>query len=83
MNLWDLIEPPAWMADAACAGVDTETFYPDFKDPDAIRAAKRYCHACPVIERCLQYALAEPVDRAGIWGGMTPQEREQMARRAA
>jgi WhiB family redox-sensing transcriptional regulator len=75
-----------WRLDARCRGLDTEIFY----RPDGVtrstrvareRAAKEICAACPVQEQCLDWAIrtGEP---AGIWGGMTPEERG-VARRIA
>ncbi len=76
----------AWRTRARCRGLDTEMFY----RADGVtrpvrmareRAAKEICATCPVISDCLDWALrtAEP---AGIWGGMTPEERG-IARRVA
>ncbi|MFF7888746.1 WhiB family transcriptional regulator [Streptomyces sp. NPDC020794] len=40
-------------------------------------AAKAVCRQCPVIERCLEWAVdAGPVE--GIWGGTTEGERRVM-----
>lgn len=41
-------QPPAWRADASCAGQDTETFF----DPRRIGQAKDVCAGCPVIAQC-------------------------------
>ena len=38
------------------------------------RDAKRVCAQCPVVQRCLAYAL-ESNEPFGIWGGMTSSER--------
>ncbi len=42
------------------------------------RDAKRVCARCPVIERCLAYAL-DSNEPFGIWGGMTSSERYRRA----
>ena len=53
------------------------------KDPDAmypgtlaagIETAKAICRTCPVIERCLQWAL-ETGEEWGVWGGLSEGER--------
>jgi hypothetical protein len=38
------------------------------------REAKAVCQTCPVIQKCLEYALsAQEAD--GVWGGLTARER--------
>jgi hypothetical protein len=37
--------------------------------------AKAVCRTCPVIEKCLDYALSAR-EAEGVWGGTTQQERE-------
>jgi len=41
-------QPPAWRAQAACAGQDTEEFF----DPKRIEAVKDVCAGCPVLAEC-------------------------------
>jgi WhiB family transcriptional regulator, redox-sensing transcriptional regulator len=41
-----------------------------------VEAAKAVCRTCPVQQRCLAYALADPA-LVGIWGGATTTERRQ------
>ena len=72
-----------WRADAACAGLDPEIWFPDHVTVEGVERtaeAKQVCATCPVCTDCLEYALAahEPY---GIWGGMTKQERRNFARR--
>jgi WhiB family redox-sensing transcriptional regulator len=73
-----------WQGKAACRNTDTDAFFL----PDAIRgprkkareaAAKAICYACPVMENCLDWALAGG-EAHGVWGGTTPEERERMTR---
>ena len=40
--------------------------------------AKLICRGCPVSATCLSWALASG-QQAGIWGGMTEDERRQAA----
>ena len=52
--------------------------FPDLEFRDyAIKAAKKICADCPLVDLCLQVALTykEP---AMIWGGLTPDEREKL-----
>lgn len=64
-----------------CTG-QWETFYPDeIMDWQtkriAIQAAKALCGDCPIREQCLEFALANN-EAYGIWGGLTPQERNSI-----
>lgn len=69
------MNPPDWMRQAACLGLDPEMFFPEpgggQKTADH---AKQICAQCPVTTNCLTYALNEKV-HYGIWGGTTPDER--------
>lgn len=71
---------PDWYDDALCAQVDQELFWPERGGSTA--EAKRVCRACPVVDQCLAYALANG-EREGIWGGTSPTERKKMRRSAA
>ncbi len=82
LTLTDLMWEPDvnWRADAACAGVDSEIFFPTSEDDKITEAAKAICEECPVREACLQYALATN-QSAGVWGGLDAGERRRMRRR--
>ncbi|MDQ4445404.1 WhiB family transcriptional regulator [Bifidobacterium longum] len=47
---------------------------------DVNEIAKQACLSCPVRAECLRQAL-ETGEQYGIWGGMTPEERRDLARR--
>ena len=73
-----------WQAAAACRGNAAALFdfAHDERGPSGrarVSAAKQVCVACTVRAQCLQFALAH-AEPHGIWGGLTPQEREQLAR---
>ncbi|MFE5332911.1 WhiB family transcriptional regulator [Embleya sp. NPDC056575] len=74
-----------WRHRAACRGKDPELFFP-LGDSPAARAqaneAKDVCRRCPVMERCLTWALESGQD-AGVWGGTTEEERRARKRRRA
>ena len=57
-------------------------WFPDKGQRAAI--AVRICGHCPVREQCLDYALSGADTwggiTTGIWGGTTPQERDQLRR---
>jgi len=72
-----------WREVAACRDAQPELFFPSGTG-SSLRMqtdqAKAVCHGCPVVDRCLGFALASD-ETEGIWGGLTTQER-RAARRA-
>ncbi|TDX84957.1 WhiB family transcriptional regulator [Amycolatopsis arida] len=69
-----------WRDKAACRDTDPELFFA-FADTADERTAKAICWGhCPVRESCLEEALAAGID-AGIWGGLTEDERRGLRRR--
>ncbi len=74
---------PDWRADAACRDADPELFFPDGDIRSAraqLKTAKLICRGCPVSATCLNWALASGQE-AGIWGGLTEDERRGLHRR--
>ncbi|MGW2547116.1 WhiB family transcriptional regulator [Kitasatospora sp. NPDC001574] len=75
-----------WRHRAVCREEDPELFFPIGNTGPAllqIEEAKAVCRRrCPVMEQCLQWAL-ETSEQAGVWGGMSEDERRAMKRRAA
>ncbi len=71
-----------WRNRAACAGLDTQLFFPS--QGESISEAKEICASCPVRVECADYALASG-QRFGIWGGTTERDRrrERGRRRSA
>lgn len=66
-----------WREEAECRNENPELFFPVGTDGPAlqqIEQAKTICRRCPVAARCLAAALAGGED-AGIWGGLTAEER--------
>lgn len=75
-----------WRNGAACKKVDPELFFPVgsvTSGPGLEQAdkAKAVCGGCTVQDECLTYALEHNQD-AGIWGGLTEDERRALKRRA-
>ena len=71
-----------WLEQAACSDEDPELFFPiSAKGAGLAQAAeaKAVCAGCPVRDACLDYALATD-QRAGIWGGLTEEERHSLRR---
>ncbi|MFD6290912.1 WhiB family transcriptional regulator [Streptomyces sp. NPDC060205] len=76
-----------WRERALCRYEDPDLFFPiGAHDSGAgllqTDEAKAVCRRCPVMRRCLDWALAAgPVE--GIWGATTEAERRAVRRRAA
>jgi hypothetical protein len=63
----------AWMDDAACVGLDPDSFFPG--TGDLARTVRKVCAGCPVRQRCLDFANSAGV--SGIWGGTSEAERKR------
>lgn len=66
---------------ASCEGIETDIFYPprDIFSVEELRTLKRICVECPVMDACLEWAIAH--ERYGVWGGTVPVERERIRKR--
>jgi WhiB family redox-sensing transcriptional regulator len=74
-----------WRHRALCRDEDPELFFPIGTTGPAlsqIEEAKTVCRRCTVMETCLQWALESGQD-AGVWGGMSEDERRALKRRGA
>ena len=74
-----------WRHRAACRDEDPELFFPIGNTGPAllqIEDAKAVCRRCDVAGQCLRWALESGQD-AGVWGGMSEDERRVVKRRAA
>lgn len=64
---------------AACSNANVHDFFAHDREQGiparARRAARRYCHACPVITACHQAAVDG--DEIGLWGGAWHSRRNQ------
>lgn len=65
----------AWMADGNCRLHPPATFFPS--DGVGVDKARKICRDCPVMARCLDYALGERIDH-GVWGGCSERERRRI-----
>lgn len=66
-----------WRDDGLCAQTDPEAFFPN--KGESVAPAKAICARCPVIDRCLEYALDND-ERFGVWGGTSERERRRLRR---
>ena len=69
---------PAWRQDGNCRCHPPEAFFPS--DGVGVDAARKICADCPVVDECLEYALAERIDH-GVWGGCSERERRRISKR--
>ncbi|MBU6328916.1 MAG: WhiB family transcriptional regulator [Acidobacteria bacterium] len=63
------------MDQGACRDHRPDTFFPS--DGVGVEVAKRICATCPVIDTCLEYALANHIDH-GVWGGASERHRRRI-----
>jgi WhiB family redox-sensing transcriptional regulator len=68
---------PTWQDQAACAGMGTTLFFSGKGDNRWVAEAKAMCARCDVVEECLQWAI-DTGSRHGVFGGLTPRERQGM-----
>src|SRR3954454_4947945 len=74
-----------WRHRAACLDEDPELFFPIGNTGPAllqIEEAKAVCRRCEVMDTCLRWALESGQD-AGVWGGLSEDERRALKRRNA
>ena len=74
-----------WRHRAICRDEDPELFFPVGTSGPArlqIAEAKSVCRRCPVVSESLTRALESGQD-AGVWGGMSEDERRALKRRNA
>ena len=74
-----------WRNRAACLDEDPELFFPIGNTGPAllqIEEAKAVCRRCAVVETCLKWAIESGQD-AGVWGGLSEDERRALRRRTA
>ena len=74
-----------WRYRAACPDESYEFFFPIGNASSAdlqIEKAKAVCRRCAVAEACLKWAIESGQD-AGVWGGLSEDERHALQRRNA
>jgi len=77
------VAPPApqrdWRDKAACIEAESALFFPNTKDHyEHEYEAFMVCNRCEVRQECLRYAV-EHHETIGIYGGMTPKQRQKMS----
>lgn len=76
--------PEGRNGEQACAGADTDLFFPDpgKGQQAAVDKARAICNRCEFRDPCLAYATARP-DVFGTWGGATWEQRAALRRGGA
>ena len=72
-----------WRHRAACRDEDPELFFPiGTTGPSLLQVdeAKAVCQRCDAGDECLSWALDSDQD-AGVWGGLSEDERREVKRR--
>jgi WhiB family redox-sensing transcriptional regulator len=75
----------SWRNRSACLEEDPELFFPIGNTGpaiDQVEAAKVICRGCEVADICLKWAIENRQD-AGVWGGLSSDERRALKRRTA
>jgi len=75
-----------WRDRAACLGMDTSMFFHQVGASTHVKDAMKICNGdadrppCPVRDECREFALSfsKEDDIAGVFGGMTPTERQRV-----
>jgi len=71
-----LLPRPPWQADGLCREHPEITSFP-LLDQSPV-TAMAVCGRCLVAGECRAWALAQPVDPAGVWGGTTEEDRAEL-----
>lgn len=83
MSITKARKPGDWTLAAACVDEDVNTFFPDNRRAIADgRVAKAICAGCEVRTECLADALAPPIERFGVRGGLSAYERDELLKKA-
>jgi WhiB family redox-sensing transcriptional regulator len=64
-----------WMSAGNCHNQPPSTFFPS--DGVGVEVAKKVCAGCPVLGRCLDYALENRIEH-GVWGGASERQRRRL-----
>lgn len=63
-----------WQFEALCTPEDSVMMFSELRSK--VAKMKEICSACPVQVQCLNFGMDEEF---GIFGGLTPDERKQLA----
>ncbi len=66
------------MGKARCTSESPDVFFPS--DGVGVLQAQKICADCPVVNECLEFALANHISH-GVWGGASERQRRRLQRR--
>ena len=77
------LKSPWEFDDPSCASVGVELFYrdPDSMESNSVNEQQQVisvCKECPCRSECAEWGIAK--ERWGIWGGLTPRDRDRIRR---
>lgn len=61
--------------DRACAGKDTDLWFPTTGGGKTSLRAIAVCNTCPLRDMCRDWSLSQPAWLTGVWGGLTEEDR--------
>jgi WhiB family redox-sensing transcriptional regulator len=64
-----------WRDQGLCGKVNPAVFFPPTYSAANVATAREWCASCPVRQQCATFAIRNG-DQFGVFGGMTPAERE-------
>jgi WhiB family redox-sensing transcriptional regulator len=70
----------SWRAEAACAGMGVDLFFPAHNSPKSYAAAKRVCAGCSVVSECRTSWRKAPSQQRlhGVWWGADYKDRKRL-----
>lgn len=71
-----------WTELALCRDEELQEFFSNHGRAGYGPIKDRLCYKCPVGDICLWYAMSteEPGHRHGLYGGMSPEERQELSK---
>ena len=67
---------PMHFESPACAGINTEMFYPELHSIEYEPILKEICLSCPVYDDCLEWAIRK--EAYGYWAGTNAKDRKRI-----
>lgn len=79
-----MLTPPWEFDNPSCSEIGVDLFYRDSDNMDhnsvnEQNQIKEICHSCPCKSECAEWGIYR--ERWGIWGGLTPGDRDKIRRR--
>lgn len=69
------LRAPSFGGTAACAGKDTELWFPE--PGELFTEAQAICHGCAVRTECFEYTIGDP-SLKGVWAGTSERARARI-----